>query len=122
MTFIFVSESVGSVDSDTESDGGEDLPRQWETMAACGQLSKEAIETGTDDIPYIGTDVQSESEEENSKSQDLAGSNTNQSNNVRLTTQLMRSPLHCQRTLPVIRLLQGRSAMSSSSGRYAQFV
>lgn len=96
MTFIFVSESVGSVDSDTESDGGEDLPRQWETMAACGQLSKEAIETGTDDIPYIGTDVQSESEEDNSKTQDLAGSNTNQSNNVRLTTQLMRSPLHCQ--------------------------
>lgn len=89
-------ESVGSVDSDTESDGGEDLPRQWETMAACGQLSKEAIETGTDDIPYIGTDVQSESEEDNSKTQDLAGSNTNQSNNVRLTTQLMRSPLHCQ--------------------------
>ncbi|XP_040179901.1 rho GTPase-activating protein 45 isoform X2 [Rana temporaria] len=115
-------ESVGSVDSDTESDGGEDLPRQWETMAACGQLSKEAIETGTDDIPYIGTDVQSESEEENSKSQDLAGSNTNQSNNVRLTTQLMRSPLHCQRTLPVIRLLQGRSAIRSSSGRYPQFV
>ncbi|XP_077332187.1 rho GTPase-activating protein 45 isoform X2 [Lithobates pipiens] len=115
-------ESVGSVDSDTESDGGEDLPRQWESMAACGQLSKEAIETGTDDIPYIGTDVQSESEEDNSKSQDLAGSNTNQSNNVRITTQLMRSPLHRQRTLPVIRLLQGRSTLSSSSGRYPQFV
>ncbi|XP_018415042.1 PREDICTED: minor histocompatibility protein HA-1 isoform X2 [Nanorana parkeri] len=112
-------ESVGSVDSDSESDGGEDLPRQWETNA---QLSKEVGETGTDDIPFIGTDVQSESEEDNAKSQDLAGSNTNQSNNVLMTAQVMRTPLHCHRHLPIIRLLQGRTTLSSSSGRYPQFV
>lgn len=122
MTFIFVSESVGSVDSDSESDGGEDLPRQWETTDTCAQLSKEASETGTDDIPYIGTDVQYESEEENAKSQDLAGNNTNQSNNVLLTAQVRRTPLHCHHPLPIVRLLQRRTALSSSSGRYPQFV
>ncbi|KAM5192742.1 rho GTPase-activating protein 45 isoform 2-T2 [Mantella aurantiaca] len=113
--------SVGSVDSDSESDGGEDLPRQWETTDTCTQLSKEANETGTDDIPYIGTDVQYESEEENAKSQDLAGKNTNQSNNVLVTAQVRRTPLHCHRPHPIIRLSQ-TTALSSSSDRYAQYV
>ncbi|XP_072260897.1 rho GTPase-activating protein 45 isoform X3 [Pyxicephalus adspersus] len=113
-------ESVGSVESDSESDGG-DLPTQWEAMSST-QLAKEAVETGTDDIPYIGTDVQSESEEDNVKSQDLAENNTNQSNNVLLTSQVKRTPLRCHHQFPIMRFLQGRTMLSSSSRHCPQFV
>lgn len=107
------------MDSDSESDGGEDLSRQWETMATGAEHSKE---TSTDDIPYIGTDVQSESEEENGRSPDLAANNTNQSNNVLLTAEVRRTSLHCHRPFPIMRLLQGRTTLGPSSGLYPQFV
>lgn len=107
--------SVGSsVDSESESDGGEDDPGTWETIAT---------QPSPDDIPYIGADAQSESEEDNAPSQgNLAESNTNQSNNVLLTARFLRTPLRCHRPLPVVRVLQGRIALSSSADRCPQFV
>ncbi|XP_063770429.1 LOW QUALITY PROTEIN: rho GTPase-activating protein 45 [Pseudophryne corroboree] len=117
-------QSIGSsVDSDSESDGGDDMPRSWETIATCTQFAKQASETSTDDIPYIGTDAQSESEEDSTQNQgNLAENNTNQSNNVLLTTRFLRTPLHCHRLLPTIRVLQGRIALSSSTERFPRFV
>ncbi|KAM4051917.1 rho GTPase-activating protein 45 isoform 2-T2 [Anomaloglossus baeobatrachus] len=110
--------SVGSsVDSESESDGGEDIQHTW------GTLSTQARETSTDDIPYIGADAQSESEEDNAPSQgNLAENNTNQSNNVLLAARFVRTPLHCHRPLPVIRVLQGRIALSSLTEHCPQFV
>ncbi|XP_075062014.1 rho GTPase-activating protein 45 [Mixophyes fleayi] len=117
-------ESIGSsVDSDSESDGGDDIPRTWENTAPHAQFSKHASETSTDDIPYIGADAQSESEEDSTQNQgNLAENNTNQSNNVLLTTRFLRTPLRCHRPLPTIRVLQGRIAMSSSTDRCPRFV
>ncbi|XP_068090124.1 rho GTPase-activating protein 45 isoform X2 [Hyperolius riggenbachi] len=113
-------ESVGSVDSDSESDGVEDTPREWETEHPGNKFFKQVSETSTDDIPYIGADAQSESEEDTAKSHDLAGSNTNQSNNVFLTTGFRRTHGHCH--YPILNVLQRRTTLSSSSGRCPQFV
>ncbi|XP_066460846.1 rho GTPase-activating protein 45 isoform X2 [Eleutherodactylus coqui] len=110
--------SVGSsVDSESESDGGEDIPSAWESTGPHAPFPQQA----SDDIPYIGADAQSESEEDNNEA-NLAESNTNQSNNVLLNTRLLRTPLHCHRALPVIPVLQGRIALSSSMDRCPQFV
>ncbi|XP_044125362.1 rho GTPase-activating protein 45 isoform X1 [Bufo gargarizans] len=116
--------SVGSsVDSESESDGGEDLPSTWETIDPRVPFSKQPIEASTDDIPYIGVDAQSESEEDNAPSQgNLAENNTNQSNNVLSTAQFLRTPLQCYRPLPVVRVLQGRIALSTSTDRCPRFV
>lgn len=113
--------SVGSsVDSESESDGGEDVPSTWETITEHAPFTKHP---SADDIPYIGADAQSESEEDNAPSQgNLAETNTNQSNNVLLTAQFLRTPLRCHRPLPVIRVLQARPALSSSTDRCPQFV
>ncbi|KAM3938819.1 rho GTPase-activating protein 45 isoform 2-T2 [Leptodactylus fuscus] len=115
--------SIGSsVDSESESDGG-DSPSTWKTIDPCAQFSKQPSQTSTDDIPYIGADAQSESEEDNTPSQgNLAENNTNQSNNVLLTTQFLRTPLHCYRPPPVIRMVQGKTALSSSTDCWPQFV
>ncbi|XP_056373513.1 rho GTPase-activating protein 45 isoform X2 [Hyla sarda] len=116
--------SIGSsVDSESESDGGEDIPSTWESTDPQAAFSKQRSETNTDDIPYIGADAQSESEDDNVPSQgNLAENNTNQSNNVLLTTQFLRTPLRCHRPLPVVRMLQRRIALSSSTDRCPQFV
>lgn len=113
--------SVGSsVDSESESDGGEDVPGTWETITEHAPFTKHP---SADDIPYIGADAQSESEEDNAPSQgNLAETNTNQSNNVLLTAQFLRTPLRCHRPLPVIQVLQARIALSSSTDRCPQFV
>lgn len=116
-----LSASVGSsVDSESESDGGEDVPSTWETITEHAPFTKHP---SADNIPYIGADAQSESEEDNAPSQgNLAETNTNQSNNVLLTAQFLRTPLRCHRPLPVIRVLQARLALSSSTDRCPQFV
>ncbi|XP_075707134.1 rho GTPase-activating protein 45 [Rhinoderma darwinii] len=116
--------SVGSsVDSESESDGGEDIRNAWKSKAPSAPFSKQPSETSTDDIPYIGADAESGSEEDCVTSQgNLAENNTNQSNNVLLTTRFLRTPLRCHRALPVVRVLQGRIALSSSTDHYPQFV
>ncbi|XP_071967553.1 rho GTPase-activating protein 45 isoform X4 [Engystomops pustulosus] len=116
--------SVGSsVDSESESDGGEDIPNAWENNGPRAKFSKQPSETSTDDIPYIGADAQSESEEDNAPSQGyLAENNTNQSNNVLLTAEYLRTPLHCHRPPPIVRVLRGRIALCSSNDRCPQFV
>ncbi|XP_069818501.1 rho GTPase-activating protein 45 isoform X2 [Dendropsophus ebraccatus] len=120
---VFRASIGSSVDSESESDGGEDIPSAWETTATNDPFSKHPSETNTDDIPYIGADAQSESEEDNVPSQgNLAENNTNQSNNVLLTTRFLRTPLRCNRPLPVVRMFQGRIALSSSTDSCPQFV
>ncbi|KAM9330605.1 rho GTPase-activating protein 45 [Gastrophryne carolinensis] len=109
--------SLGSADSDSESDGEEDLPSQWESTTSHSRHENQASENSTEDIPYIGADAGSE--EDCAKGQDLAGNNTNQSNNVLLSNNFKRTPLRCHCRRPIARALQGRSA---SSGRCPQFV
>uniref|UniRef100_A0A8C5LLR9 Rho GTPase activating protein 45 n=1 Tax=Leptobrachium leishanense TaxID=445787 RepID=A0A8C5LLR9_9ANUR len=119
---VFRDQTASSVDSDSESDGGEDLTKQWEPEPARGHLTKQASETSTDDVPYIEADGQSESEEDGQGSQgNLAENNTNQSNNVLLSNHCPVPSSRCHRPLPIIRLLQTRIAMSSAD-RCSQFV
>ncbi|CAH2292985.1 minor histocompatibility HA-1 isoform X1 [Pelobates cultripes] len=117
----FRDQTASSLDSDSESDGGEDLTEPWEPTRTRGHLTKQASETSADDIPYIGTDGHSESEEDGQSRGSLAENNTNQSNNVLLTKQCQIPPVRCHRPLPIIRMLQTRIAMSSSD-RCPQFV
>ncbi|XP_053320629.1 rho GTPase-activating protein 45 isoform X2 [Spea bombifrons] len=119
----FRDQTASSLDSDSDSDGGEDLTEGWEPASLKGQLTKQASETSTDDIPYIGADCQSESEEDGQTRRNLAESNTNQSNNVLLNSRRLMPPLHCRHPLPVIRVLHGRIAMSAAAAdRCPQFV
>ncbi|KAM8961850.1 rho GTPase-activating protein 45 isoform 2-T2 [Pelodytes ibericus] len=119
---VFRDQSTPSVDSESESDGGEDLTAQWAPIPKRGQLTKQASETSADDIPYIEADGQSESEEDGQIQVNLAENNTNQSNNVLLNRRCQIPPLRCHRPLPAIRLLQRRIAMSSAADRCPQFV
>ncbi|XP_073541486.1 rho GTPase-activating protein 45 [Phyllobates terribilis] len=120
---VFRASLGSSVDSESESDGGEDIQHTWESLSTSAQFSKQHSETSTDDIPYIGGDAQSESEEDNAPSQGiLAENNTNQSNNVLLASRFLRNPLHCHRPLPVIRVLQRKIALSSPTEHCPQFV
>ncbi|KAM4707697.1 rho GTPase-activating protein 45 isoform 2-T2 [Discoglossus pictus] len=120
---VFRDEARTPGDSDSESDGGDDRQAPWEPVSPRGHLTKQASETSGDDIPYIGTDGQSESEEDRAHSREsLAEGNTNQSNNVMLRAHCPYPALYCRRPLPTVRLLQGRIAVSSAANRRPQFV
>ncbi|MEE6487492.1 hypothetical protein FKM82_014919 [Ascaphus truei] len=114
-----------SVDSDSESDGASDLPGAWEAVAPQGHLTRQPSETSADDIPYIESDARSQSESEEDGAQgraSLAQCNTNQSNNILLSNCHPLPPQHCHRSLPAMRLLQGRIAVTIAATRRPEFV
>ncbi|KAM4810625.1 rho GTPase-activating protein 45 [Rhinophrynus dorsalis] len=120
---VFKDPAGSPGESDSESDGGEDIPGTWESSSHRSHLTKQASETSVDDIPYIGADGQSESEEDGAQSLvSLAENNTNQSNNVLMNTYCLMPPLHCHHPRPVIRTLRGRIAVSSATDRSPRFV
>ncbi|XP_053558787.1 rho GTPase-activating protein 45 [Bombina bombina] len=120
---VFRDQTENAADSDSESDGGEDIRRTWEHGSVRGHLIKQGSETSTDDIPYIGEDSQLESEEDRGHSREnLEEHNTNQSNNVLPRAHCPLPTAHCYRPRATVRLLQGRIAVSSSADRQPQFV
>ncbi|KAG8454628.1 hypothetical protein GDO86_001012 [Hymenochirus boettgeri] len=113
-------EQVGSsVDSDSESDGGENIPAIWNPATSQGFLIKDA---SADDTPFTEGDGQSESEDDRDQSQgSLAENNTNHSNNV-INNHCWNSYVHCHTELPSIRILRGKIYLNPAADQHPCFV
>ncbi|XP_018101891.1 rho GTPase-activating protein 45 isoform X2 [Xenopus laevis] len=115
---VFKEPGASTVESDSESDGAEDIPGTWKPQTTRGHLTKEASVTSAEDIPYIEGEAQSESEEDRDQTQEnLAENNTNQSNNVAVNGHCCVPHFHCHTQLPAIRMMHGKIYVSSADRR-----